>query len=82
MEFIGHQTAERKPQRKKSRAWSEHQTVRGKRSDETSGKKSNQDANGKGSGAKFPSKTIKHDPQAESARAVSGLKDTLPEHKD
>ncbi|NLJ30704.1 MAG: hypothetical protein GX424_03730 [Clostridiales bacterium] len=45
-------------------------------------KKSNHDANGKGSGAKFPSKTIKHDPQAESARAVFGLKDTLPEHKD
>ncbi len=31
--------------------------------------------NSKKEGQKFPSKTIKHDPQAESARAVFGLQD-------
>jgi len=37
--------------------------------------------NGKKSDGKFHSKNIKHDPQAESARAVFGLKDTNDEKK-
>ncbi len=35
--------------------------------------KNNSSKNGKEKGTKFQSKTIKHDPQAESARAVFGM---------
>jgi len=37
--------------------------------------------NSKNSEGKFNSKHIKHDPQAESARAVFGLKDDNPKNK-
>ncbi len=37
--------------------------------------------NGKEDGGKFNSKNIKHDPQAESARAVFGLRQDKPENK-
>lgn len=44
--------------------------------------KNNSTGNGKESKPKFSSKNIKHDPNAESARAVFGLKDANPEKKD
>lgn len=44
--------------------------------------KSSGSKNGKESKQKFSSKTVKHDPQAESARAVFGLKDSAPEERD
>lgn len=46
--------------------------------------KSGQSKNGKEQGGKFHSKTIKHDPQSESARAVFGLNrdDTLQNEKN
>lgn len=46
------------------------------------GKKDGNKKNGKENSGKFNSKTIKHDPQAESARAVFGLKDTSATGKE
>ena len=45
------------------------------------GKKKSTKNNKKNDG-KFRSKHIKHDPQAESARAVFGMKDDNPQTKD
>lgn len=43
--------------------------------------KSNRSKNGKEQGSKFQSKNIKHDPQAESARAVFGVNHDRTDHK-